>query len=161
MMNMRIKYLNNAHIVPSDKDVFSESRSLGVSEITFKVVPENESGILVVENIFHERGGPAKHLHHEQEEWFYALEGDFLLEIGDESFNLKPGDSIIAPKNIPHVWAFLGIQDRGRLLITFMPAGKMEAFFREVTKANAMPPMDPKVWRSHGMELLGPPLKLD
>jgi hypothetical protein len=44
------------------------------------------------------------------------------------------------------------------MLITFMPAGKMEAFFREVTKANAMPPQDPQLWRAHGMELVGPPL---
>jgi hypothetical protein len=35
------------------------------------------------------------------------------------------------------------------LLITFLPAGKMEAFFREVTKANAMPPQDPAVWQAH------------
>jgi hypothetical protein len=40
----------------------------------------------------------------------------------------------------------------------FTPAGKMEAFFREVTKANAMPPQDAELWRAHGMELLGPPL---
>jgi hypothetical protein len=37
----------------------------------------------------------------------------------------------------------------------------MEAFFREVTKANAMPPQDPKLWQAHGMELLGPPLAVD
>lgn len=42
--------------------------------------------------------------------------------------------------------------------VSNMPAGKMEAFFREVTKANAMPPQDPELWRAHGMELLGPPL---
>jgi quercetin 2,3-dioxygenase len=55
------------------------------------------------------------------------------------------------------VWAFTG-GGQGRILIAFLPAGKMEAFFREVTKANAMPPQDPGLWRSHGMELIGPPL---
>jgi hypothetical protein len=34
-------------------------------------------------------------------------------------------------------------------------AGQMKAFYREVTKANAMPPQDPKLWRDHGMGLLG------
>jgi hypothetical protein len=34
----------------------------------------------------------------------------------------------------------------------------MEAFFRVVTAADAMPPQDPDLWRAHGMELLGPPL---
>ena len=30
-----------------------------------------------------------------------------------------------------------------------------------VTKANAMPPQDPALWRAHGMELLGPPLPIE
>jgi hypothetical protein len=34
----------------------------------------------------------------------------------------------------------------------------MESFFREVTKADAMPAQEPVLWRAHGMELLGPPL---
>ena len=46
------------------------------------------------------------------------------------------------------------------MLITFLPAGKMEAFFREVTKADAMPPQEPALWRAHDMELLGPPLRV-
>jgi hypothetical protein len=42
-----------------------------------------------------------------------------------------------------------------------MPAGKMEAFFREVTKTNAMPAQDPALWRAHGMEVVGPPLSFE
>jgi hypothetical protein len=37
----------------------------------------------------------------------------------------------------------------------------MEAFFREVTRANAMPPQDPALWRTHGMAWLGPPLAVE
>ena len=39
----------------------------------------------------------------------------------------------------------------------YVSPGAMEAFFRKVTQANAMPPQDPELWRAHGMELLGPP----
>ena len=85
------------------------------------------------------------------------LEGEFQFEVGAERFRLQPGDSLLAPRQLPHVWAFIG-EARGRILVAFFPAGKMEAFFCEVTKANAMPPQDPGVWRAHGMELLGPPL---
>jgi quercetin dioxygenase-like cupin family protein len=145
--------------VAAHEDQFGEYRSLGVSQITFKVTPGDSSGIFIVENTFHEKGGPAKHLHHDQEEWFYAVEGEFLLEVGQEQLRMKPGDSVLAPRKIPHVWAYIG-GNRGRMLIAFMPAGKMEAFFREVTKANAMPPQDPELWRAHGMELVGPPLKV-
>jgi quercetin dioxygenase-like cupin family protein len=144
-------------LVATDKDQFGEFRGLGVSKITFKVTPKTSDGVFIIENTFHEKGGPAKHLHYDQEEWFYVVEGDFLFEIGDERFKLQTGDSVLAPRQVPHVWAHTG-DNLGRIIIAFMPAGKMEAFFREVTKANAMPPLDPELWRLHGMELLGPPL---
>jgi quercetin dioxygenase-like cupin family protein len=145
--------------VAANQDQFGEHRGLGVSAITFKVTPKDSDGVFIIENTFHEKGGPARHLHYDQDEWFYAVEGEFILEVGREKFTLNPGDSVLAPRQVPHVWAYTG-DGRGRMLIAFMPAGKMEAFFREVTKANAMPPQDPELWRSHGMELLGPPLKV-
>ena len=147
--------------VLAGEDQFGEHRGLGISEISFKVVPKDSEGLFIIENTFHAKGGPAKHLHYDQDEWFYAVEGEFILEVGDEKMILKPGESLLAPREIPHVWAFTGNSPRGRVLITFMPAGKMEAFFREVTKANAMPPQDPALWKAHGMELLGPPLKVE
>lgn len=149
-----------ALLVAAGVDRFGEHRGLGVSAIQFKVVPQDSGGLFVLENTFHAKGGPARHLHYEQDEWFYAVEGDFIIEVGQERFALKPGDSLLAPRKVPHVWAFVG-DTRGRILIAFMPAGKMEAFFREVTKANAMPPQDPALWRAHGMELLGPPLAVE
>lgn len=146
--------------VASGEDRFGEQRSLGISTIAFKVTPQPGNDLLVLENTFHAPGGPARHMHYEQDEWFYAVEGEFMVEVGQERFRLTPGDSLLAPRRIPHVWACVG-NARGRILIVFQPAGLMEAFFRTVTQANAMPPQDPELWRSHGMELLGPPLALD
>lgn len=145
--------------VAAGEDRFGEFRGLGVSSIAFKVVPADASGLLVLENTFHARGGPARHLHRDQDEWFYVTEGEFAFEIGSERCTLRSGDSLLGPRGVPHVWAFVG-EGRGRILVTFAPAGQMEAFFREVTKADAMPPQDPKLWQAHGMELLGPPLKV-
>jgi mannose-6-phosphate isomerase-like protein (cupin superfamily) len=140
-------------------DCFGEQRSLGISTISFKLTPPDSSGLFILENAFHAPGGPARHLHYEQDEWFYVLEGEFAFEVGSDRFRLQPGESLLGPRRVPHVWAYAG-DSRGRILIAFMPAGQMEAFFREVTKANAMPPQDPALWRAHGMELLGPPLAL-
>jgi quercetin dioxygenase-like cupin family protein len=146
--------------VAAGEDQFGEYRGLGVSSIAFKVTSQDPSGLFVLENTFHKKGGPARHLHYNQDEWFYAVEGEFIVEVGAERIRLKPGDSLLAPRKVPHVWAFVG-DTQGRILIAFMPAGNMEAFFREVTKANAMPPQDPELWRAYGMELLGPPLSID
>jgi quercetin dioxygenase-like cupin family protein len=151
--------LPSALLVAAGQDRFGEHRGLGVSAITFKVTPPDRDGILIIENTFREKGGPARHLHYNQDEWFYITEGEFLFEVGGEKFQLRTGDSLLAPRRIPHVWAYTGNRS-GSVLIAFLPAGKMESFFREVTKANAMPPQDPKLWRAHEMELLGPPLKV-
>lgn len=148
-----------ARLIAADEDCFGEHRGLGISTITFKVTPQDSSGLFIIENTFREKGGPARHLHYDQDEWFYVVQGEFLFEVGSEMFQLKPGHSLLAPRQVPHVWAYTGGHG-GRILITFMPAGKMEAFFREVTQANAMPPQDPELWRRHGMELVGPPLKV-
>jgi mannose-6-phosphate isomerase-like protein (cupin superfamily) len=146
--------------VAAGEDRFGERRGLGISSIDFKLSTQESSGLLILENIFHQKGGPARHLHYEQDEWFYAIEGEFIAEVGQEKFALKPGDSLLAPRQVPHVWAYTGNNSRGRMLIVFSPAGKMEAFFREVTQANAMPSQDPALWRAYGMELLGPPLEV-
>lgn len=146
--------------VAAGEDRFGETRGLGVSTIQFKVCGLGSEGPLVLENTFHAKGGPARHLHYDQDEWFYAVEGEFLMEVGQERFTLRPGDSLLAPRKLPHVWAHVG-SGRGRILVAFMPAGQMEAFFRDVTKANAMPPQEPALWRAHGMELLGPPLPVE
>ena len=146
--------------VAAGEDRFGEHHGLGISTIDFKVSSQDSVGFFIIENTFHAKGGPARHVHLDQDEWFYAVEGDFLFEVGSERFALKPGDSLLAPRKVPHVWAHVGAA-RGRIVITFTPAGKMEAFFREVTKANAMPPQDPALWRAHGMELVGPPLPVE
>jgi mannose-6-phosphate isomerase-like protein (cupin superfamily) len=146
-------------LLSTGEDQFGEYRGLGISSIAFKAVPRDSQGLLIIENTFHAKGGPARHLHYNQDEWFYAVEGEFVIEVGHERLTMKPGDSLLAPRRVSHVWAYVG-DTTGRMLIAFMPAGQMEAFFREVTKANAMPPHNPELWRAHGMELLGPPLSI-
>ncbi|HAV76236.1 MAG TPA: hypothetical protein DCX53_02675 [Anaerolineae bacterium] len=162
-MDHSYKAANDLHpavLVGNGRDKFNEHRGLGVSVVSFKVTSPDENGLLVIENTFQKKGGPARHLHYEQDEWFYAITGEFAFEVGNNKYSIKPGDSLLAPRKIPHVWAFTG-EGNGSILITFSPAGKMESFFREVTKANAMPPLDPELWRAHGMELMGPPLKVE
>ena len=149
-----------ALLVAAGADRFGVQRGLGISTIAFKVTPQDSDGLLILENTFHAKGGPPRHLHYEQDEWFYAVEGTFLIEVGDDRMTLRPGDALLAPRGVPHVWASVGDQG-GRILIAFLPAGQMEAFFRVVTAADAMPPQDPELLRAHGMELLGPPLAVE
>lgn len=143
--------------VAAGADRFSEERSLGISVIRFKVTSPDGNSPMVLENEFHAPGGPPRHLHHDQDEWFYVIDGEFLMEVGDTRLTLRAGDSLWAPRRVPHVWACVG-EGRGRIIVAFFPAGRMEAFFRATTPAQAMPNPDREVWERHGMTLLGPPL---
>jgi quercetin dioxygenase-like cupin family protein len=149
----------STRLVPAGEDLAGERHGLGVSRIDFKVIAP-DGGLLVLENTFVARGGPPRHLHLDQDEWFYVLEGAFVIEVGDLQRTLNAGDSLLGPRRVPHVWACAG-DGHGRILVAFSPAGRMEAFFREVTKTDAMPAQDPDLWRAHGMELLGPPLPVE
>ena len=111
-----------ALLVAAGKDRFGEQRSLGISSITFKVTPQDSDGLFIIENTFREKGGPARHLHYYQDEWFYAVEGEFIFEVGQEKLRMKPGDAMLAPRKVPHVWAYAG-GSGGRILIAFIPAG--------------------------------------
>jgi mannose-6-phosphate isomerase-like protein (cupin superfamily) len=140
--------------VAAGADRGGENRGLGISTIAFKVSEPTPGDPFILENTFLAKGGPTRHLHYDQEEWFSILEGAFQFEVGEQRFLLQPSDSLLAPCRVPHVWAFVG-ERQGRILAAFFPAGKMEAFFREVTRVNAMPPPNPALWHAHGMELLG------
>ncbi len=149
--------------VPGGEDRFGEHHTIGVSSTDFKVsTQESSGGLFIMEHTNRKKGGPPRHLHHNEDEWFYAIEGEYVIEVGSERFRFKSGDSILAPREVPHGWAFVG-DVPGKLLIAFAPANKMEAFFRDNAKRRNDGDYlnDAQVYRAYGMELLGPPLALE
>jgi mannose-6-phosphate isomerase-like protein (cupin superfamily) len=150
--------------VSAGSDLYQEERKVfGSMSIDFKVSSlGTNGGFFVMENTDALKGGPPRHLHHEQEEWFYVVEGDYVVEIGDERHKLGPGDSVLAPRKVPHVWAHVG-DGTGRQLIVFQPAGEMEAFFGELAKVEGAPQPEKlrALFLSHGMEVTGPPLAVE
>ena len=99
------------------------------------------------------------HVHHLDDEGFYVLEGEITLWAGDEKHVLRAGESILAPRGVPHT---LRVGDRdARWLVTSTPAG-FEAFIRAVgsTEPQAALPSPEELTRvasEHGIEILGPP----
>lgn len=148
--------------VPSGGDRLEERHVIGVSSTAFKVLTdESASALFVIEHASRKKGGPPRHLHHNENEWFYVIEGEYIAEIGSERFQLKAGDSILGPREVPHAWAYIG-EGSGKLLIAFAPAGKMEAFFRDNEKRQNGGEYlnNAAVYRAYGLELLGPPLSV-
>ncbi len=66
---------------------------------------DTAGGLFVFESTRLEEGGPSLHLHYEQDEFWYILQGEFLFKVGEESFTAKAGDSVFGPRNVPHAFA--------------------------------------------------------
>ena len=121
---------------------------------------DTEGDIYVYESTREKEGGPSHHVHFSQDEWWYVLEGEFLIKIGETTYNAKKGDSVFGPRMIPHSFAKIGAGE-GKLLQFFQPAGKMEEFFSKlsqgVAKNMSLEEQD-KLREEHGFKRVGPPI---
>jgi quercetin dioxygenase-like cupin family protein len=138
----------------------------GGDRVHVKVATQDSGGALfMTEQPIERRGsGPPRHYHEEQDEWFYCLAGEYVVEIGDQRFRLGPGDSVLGPRRVPHAFVYDGAGP-GRILIGFTPAGRIEQFFRDLEKrgeyfGNGSPQDKEQVHRLYGIVNVGPPLKL-
>ncbi len=134
---------SGVHVVCAGKDLFGQPHILGFSSsLLFKVAgTDTNGGLFIVEHEHLQPGGPPLHLHFNQEEWFYVLEGEVVFQVGEQRVDLRAGESVLAPRRIPHTFSSVGATP-ARMLIAFCPAGKMEQFFQSVganPKLNADP----------------------
>jgi quercetin dioxygenase-like cupin family protein len=131
--------------------------------LDLKIASSDTDGNLAVfeQNGFMANGGPPLHIHLYQDEFFYIIEGEYLFMLGDETLNMKAGDTIFLPRNVQH--AFVQLTDIGKVIVSYMPAGKMEDFFK-ATDAWSSPPSAEEiasVFEAHDMKVTGPPLSLE
>ena len=110
--------------------------------------------------------GSPWHVHPDEDEWFYVLEGEFTVYIGETRLSLPAGSFAFGPRGVPHT--FMAETDGARALIGFQPF-LFEGFLREVgepaTERVLPPPLSapPDMGRllpiaeRHGMVILGPP----
>lgn len=75
-------------------------------------------------------GGVPPHVHRNEDETFHVLEGELEVWVGGHTKTLRAGDTLFAPRGIPHSPKNATAQPV-RVLVTITPAG-FENFFREV-----------------------------
>ncbi len=112
--------------------------------------------------------GPPLHVHHNEDETFYVLEGEVTFRVGEERIDVAAGDFLFAPRDIPH--AYVVRSERARMLVTASPGGVEQVFVSlgvpvtgsEPPADAVMPPMDElvRLFGGYGCEILGPPLSL-
>src|SRR5436190_24006390 len=110
--------------------------------------------------------GSPWHVHPEEDEWFYVLDGELTVWVADTRLSLTAGSFAFGPKGVPHT--FYAEAAGAHALVGFQPM-QFEGFLREVGEPapeRVVPPPlevhpDPAqlapIAERNGMEILGPP----
>ena len=93
-----------------------------------------------------------RHVHEREDEVFYVLEGDHVIEVGDEEFPVGPGGVVFAPRRVPHAQRRV-VPGEGRLLVLTAPGG-LDGFFRELAAAQDAGTLGPEAYAA-ASELYG------
>src|SRR5690242_16978387 len=106
-----------------------------------------------------------RHIHHNEDETFYVVEGEITVFVGAERIDLAEGDFAFAPRGVDH--AYIVRSESARMLVTASPAGLEDVFVElgeEVTggeppAVEVMPPLDEliRAFGARGCEITGPP----
>jgi quercetin dioxygenase-like cupin family protein len=101
------------------------------------------------------------HVHHENDEAMYVLEGELTVQLGDDQHVLPPGAYAIAPRGVPHTYRNSG-DDIARVLFINSPGNnwrylKAAAEHGPVEDESDIEAMLP-ILESYGVEMVGPPL---
>ena len=134
---------------------------------TIKASGETTQGrVAVIEHLAPEGSGSPLHVHHNEDEWFYVIEGELTFWVGGRLFEASAGSFVYGPREIPHTFTVTSSQ--ARFLLVIEPAG-FEGFMRALSQpaqALTLPPEtvqppDPERMMAtateYGIEILGPP----
>ncbi len=97
------------------------------------------------------------HVHTNEDELFYVLEGEHAIVCGDEEHRVGPGGMVFAPRGVPRAQRRV-LPGEGRLLILTAPAG-LEGFFSELAAAESAGTIGPAAYATaserYGITWLG------
>jgi mannose-6-phosphate isomerase-like protein (cupin superfamily) len=90
------------------------------------------------------------HVHEREDEFFFAVDGEHAIRVGDEEHRLSPGQGMFAPRGVPHAQRRIepGV---GRMFIVCAPGG-FEGFFRRLAEADAAGTLGPDAYASASAE---------
>ena len=103
--------------------------------------------------------GPAVHIHHEQEEAFYVLEGELTLLLGDQLLTARAGTFVLVPAGWRH-----GFANRSKEVVRVANIHSPRGFERVFEKMGELstPGSDVRSFMEfsdkHGVEIVGRPI---
>jgi len=113
------------------------------SLLTFLATGEDTQGQFALIEIVGRKGNvPPSHIHRQEDEIFYLLEGEMTVSVGDRVIKVTPGTMVFLPRNVQH--SFTIDSEQGRMLVLLTPAG-LEGWFKEFSvpaQTLTLPPAD-------------------
>jgi quercetin dioxygenase-like cupin family protein len=93
---------------------------------------------------------PPLHVHRNEDEWYYLLEGTVTFHVGSENHRGETGSTVFFPRGIPHTFT-IG-SDSARMLLLNAPGG----FERMFELAPTTPEEAVAALARHDVEVVGP-----
>jgi quercetin dioxygenase-like cupin family protein len=124
---------------------------------------ETGGSLFIFEDTMAEGKVTPLHLHPEEEEVMYVIEGELLIHMDGHNQTVGAGGLCVAPRGVPH--AFLVTSPGARALFALTP-GKAESFYRGASEpatsetdaaAVDFEGLRQSAARNGGIEILGPP----
>ena len=131
---------------------------------TLRATKQSTGGKMLVTETLAPRGtGSPLHIHHNEDEWFYVIEGELTIWCDGTTIVAGPGDFVFGPRDVPHT--FVVSSDEARFLLGTQPAD-FEDFIRalalpvEALESEPGPPDMDKIMEAAAaanIEIIGPP----
>ncbi|MFD1515184.1 cupin domain-containing protein [Halomarina rubra] len=113
------------HLDAREGDAYWSLGSLTV----MKATAENTDGAFsVIEELVPAGASPPRHVHREDDELFYVLDGVVTFEVDDEQFTARAGSTVFAPHGRPHSYR---VEEETRWLMVVQRPG-LERLWAEV-----------------------------
>jgi quercetin dioxygenase-like cupin family protein len=130
---------------------------------------DGTDGMVVVEHRMPYGESPPLHVHRNEDEIFYVIEGAMLLRVGGRDLTLGAGSAALAPKGVPH--HFRVISPEGARCLTITRGADFETMLRAASRPAAGPGLPPAAaptpdqiaalvahCAENGIDIVGPPL---
>lgn len=135
--------------------------------VTVKAGSATTAGrVAVLKHLAPRGAGSPLHVHRNEDEWFYVVEGELTVWVNGETIVAAAGSFVHDPRDVPHT--FIVSSDQVRFLLVTEPAG-FDEFVRAVGEPAHVreippPPTEPpdvealtRVAATFGIEIVGPP----
>jgi quercetin dioxygenase-like cupin family protein len=93
--------------------------------------------VSIIEHLMPAGDSPPLHVHHDEDEVFHVIDGEVRFRVGDEERVARAGDTIVAPRGVPHGYRVESAD--GARCVTMTVGPDFETLVRTASRTAAEP----------------------